>query len=179
MFYLECKETRFEIPTEVELRKMKPLRDGDDEQVQRSLFDYVPDDLNDYERSLALYLDKHPEVLWWFRNLVGADNFAIQGYRKNKIYPDFVVQQKVDKKTISRVVVVESKGKHLAGNEDTLYKKSVAEYFDKVGKKVTWQKLAQEFEGDQFRFQVLDEGEYADRDWKDELRQVLKGDTGI
>lgn len=177
VFYLECKETRFEIPAEVELRKMKPLRDNDDEQVQRSLFDYVPDDLNEYERSVALCLDKHPEVLWWFRNLVGPENFAIQGYRKNKIYPDFVVQQQIDKKTVSRVVVVESKGKHLAGNEDTQYKKSIAEYFNKVGKKVTWQKLAKEFEGDQFRFQILDEGDYADRNWKDELKQVLNADV--
>jgi type III restriction enzyme len=173
VFYLECKETRFEIPREVELRKINPLRDVDFNEVQRSLFDYVPDDLNEYERSVALYLDKHPEVLWWFRNLVGKENFAIQGYRKNKIYPDFVVQQNINKKTISKVVVVESKGKHLAGNEDTEYKKSVAEYFDKVGKKVTWQKLAQEFEGDEFRFQVLDEGEYADRSWKTEIKQVL------
>ena len=53
----------------------------------------MPDDLNDYEKSVALYLDNHPEVLWWYRNLVGPENFSIQGYLRSPIYPDFVVQR--------------------------------------------------------------------------------------
>src|SRR3990170_4384287 len=124
-FYLECVEGRFEIPPKIEIRGTKKLIHDDHEAVQRSLFDYVPDDLNDYERSVALYLDKHPEVLWWYRNLVGAQCFSIQGYQRNKIYPDFVVQQGHNKKPVATVVVVESKGKHLKGNEDTNYKRKV------------------------------------------------------
>ena len=46
------------------IRGTKKLIHDDHEAVQRPLFDYVPDDLNDYEKSVALYLDKHPEVLW-------------------------------------------------------------------------------------------------------------------
>ena len=72
------------------------------------------------------------------------------------------------------MVVVESKGKHLKGNEDTNYKRKVASYFDKVGQKVPWQKLAAEFEDETFRVQVLDEGEYTDRDWRDELKTLLE-----
>ena len=173
-FYLECVEGRFEIPPKIEIRGTKKLIHDDHEAVQRSLFDYVPDDLNDYERSVALYLDKHPEVLWWYRNLVGAQCFSIQGYKRSKIYPDFVVQQGHNKKPVATVVVVESKGKHLKGNEDTNYKRKVANYFEKVGQKVPWQKLAEDFQDETFRFQVLDEGEYTDRDWRDDLKKLLE-----
>jgi type III restriction enzyme len=141
--------------------------------LQRSLFERVADDLNQYERSVALYLDNHPEVLWWYRNLVGPECFSIQGYRRNKIYPDFVVQ-KGKKKPAACVLVIESKGRQLKGNEDTNYKKTVADYFGKVGRKVRWQKLAEDFDDETFRVQVLDEGEYEDRDWRADLRRLLE-----
>ena len=71
-------------------------------------------------------------------------------------------------------MVVESKGKHHKGNEDSNYKRSIGEYFGKVGRKVSWQKLGKDFEDETFRFQVLDEGEYEDRDWRDDLKRVLE-----
>ena len=37
-----------------------------------------------------------------------------------------------------------------------------------------WQKLAEDFQDETFRFQVLDEGEYADRDWQDDLKKLLE-----
>jgi type III restriction enzyme len=172
-FYLECVEARFEIPSQIEIRTKRRLVHDDNEPIQRSLFDFVADDLNDYEKSVALYLDHHAEVLWWYRNLVGPEHFSIQGYKRNRIYPDFVVQQAHAAKPVASVVVVESKGKHLKGSEDTTYKRRVAEYFGKVGLKVPWQRLAKDFQDDQFRFQVLDEGDYADRDWRDALKAML------
>jgi type III restriction enzyme len=147
---------------------------ADGEQIQQSLFDYVPDDLNEYEKAVALYLDTNPQVLWWYRNLVGPEYFSIQGYKRPRIYPDFVVQQGHAKKPIASVLVVESKGRHLKGNEDTNYKRSIADYFGKVGHKVSWQKLAEDFLNQRFRVQVLDEGEYTDRDWRDELKGLLE-----
>jgi type III restriction enzyme len=171
---LECVECRFPIPETVELRAMRQLAHENGDLTQRSLFDYVPDDLNEYERSVALFLDAHPQVLWWYRNLVGPENFSVQGYRRNPIYPDFVVQEGKAAKAVARVLVLESKGKHLKGSEDTKYKRSVADYFNKTGRRVPWQKLAEEFEDNTFRFQILDEGEYADRDWRDELRRLLE-----
>lgn len=173
-FYLECVEARFEIPSQVEIRSKRQLVHDDNEPIQRSLFDFVADDLNEYEKSVALYLDHHAEVLWWYRNLVGPEHFSIQGYKRNRIYPDFVVQQGQAAKPVASVVVVESKGKHLKGSEDTTYKRKVAEYFGKVGQKVPWQKLAKDFQDDEFRFQVLDEGDYADRDWRDALKKMLE-----
>ena len=40
--------------------------------------------------------------------------------------------------------------------------------------KVPWQKLAADFQDETFRFQVLDEGEYTDRDWQDDLKKPLE-----
>ena len=172
-FYLECIEGRFEIPQKVPIHATRKLVHDNNEPVQRSLFDYVPDDLNEYERSVALYLDNRPEVLWWYRNLVGRQHFSIQGYKRNKVYPDFIVQQAHNKKPVASVVVVESEGKHLKGSEDTTYKRSIAHYFGKIGRKVSWQKLGEDFKDQTFRFQVLDEGDYEDRDWRDDLKRLL------
>ncbi len=173
-FFLECREARFEIPPKVNIRETRWLARDNNEPLQRSLFDRVPDDLNRYEKSVALYLDNHPEVLWWYRNLIGPEYFSIQGYRRNKIYPDFVVQRGKNKRPLASVLVVESKGKQLKGNEDTNYKRRVAEYFEKIGHKVPWQKLSKDFADETFRVQVLDEGEYEDKDWKADLRKLLE-----
>lgn len=176
-FFLESREGCFEIPGKVSVRYTKKLRHDNDDDVQKSLFDYVPaDDLNDYEKSVALYLDRDPQVLWWYRNLVGSSNFSIQGYRRNRIYPDFVVQQgdtELDQPTAT-VLVVESKGQHLKGSEDTNYKRTVAGFFENVGQEVKWQDLGQDFEKNTFRFQILDEGEYADKDWRGDLKKILE-----
>lgn len=173
-FYLECVECRFEIPSSIEIRKQPKLRHGDDDsEVAKSLFDWVErKGFNHYEAEVALYLDRHPEVLWWYQNKVGKENFAIQGFRKHRIFPDFVVQNGQDEKPVARVVVVESKGKHLVGNADTEYKRKIAGYFSKVGKQVSWQKLGEGFDKHQFRFQILDEGLYDS--WKDELNKFVQ-----
>lgn len=173
-FYLECREGRFEIPQRVGVRTTRRLVHDNNEPVQRSLFDYVGDDLNEYEKAVALFLDNRAEVLWWYRNLVGPQNFSIQGYKRQRVYPDFIVQQGRNEKPVASVVVVESKGRHLKGNEDSEYKRSLADYFGKIGRRVSWQKLGKDFEDETFRFQVLDEGEYEDRDWRDDLKRVLE-----
>lgn len=174
-FYLQCVDTRFEIPPRVEVRsRTKKLTHYDGDQIQQSLFDIVPDDLNEYEKAIALYLDTCPQVLWWYRNLVGPESFSIQGYKRPRIYPDFVVQEGEDKKPIASVLVVESKGKHLQGNPDTEYKRSIADYFSKLGHEVPWQKLAADFRDSTFRVQVLDEGEYGDQTWRDDLKALLE-----
>jgi type III restriction enzyme len=98
----------------------------------------------------------------------------VQGFRKNRIYPDFVVQNGKGKKPVARVVVVESKGRHLKGNPDTDYKRKMADYFEKVGKKVSWQELGEGFDKHQFRFQVLDEGLY--ESWRVELKKLIERD---
>ena len=53
-FFLECVEARFEIPPKVEIRSVKRLVRDDNEPVQRSLFDFVADGLNECEVRCAL-----------------------------------------------------------------------------------------------------------------------------
>jgi len=157
-------------------RPLTPLTHDDGQPMQCSLFDFVErESQNEYERAVALVLDKNADVLWWYRNLVGRENFTIQGYHRHRIFPDFVVQQTHEGKSHRRVLVIESKGKHLEGNPDTTYKRKVAGYFDQVGKKVTWQQLGADFKDHVFRFQILDEAQPFGRDWQDELRDVLAG----
>lgn len=173
-FYLECAHCRFEIPPELQIRSTRPLVHADGSPVGRSLFDYVEhESANTYERAVALCLDRHADVLWWYRNLVGPQHFALQGYRRHRIYPDFVVQGGTLERPIHRVMVVESKGEHLEGNPNTTYKRNVAAVFDAVGRQVTWQQLGEDFEDHIFRFQILDERQEFGRDWQDELREVV------
>ena len=113
------------------------------------------------------------DVLWWFRNRVGPENFAVQGYNREKMYPDFVVQQTSDGRKFHHVLVLESKGEHLEGNPDTTYKRNVAEYFTKTGHRVSWQKLGADFKDHVFRFQILDQAQDHGRDWSDALSEIL------
>ena len=178
VFYLECAECRFQIPETVTIKATKKMVRDDGEQIQRSLFDYVEDEShNEYEKAVALALDRDENVLWWYRNLVGADQFAIQGYRRHRIRPDFVVQSNSGQKRFHRVLVIESKGKHLEGNENTEYKRSIAEMFDQVGREVTWQQLGEDFKDHIFRFQILDEAAELGRDWGDTLTELLNADN--
>lgn len=55
----------------------------------------------------------------------------------------------------------------------------MASYFEQAGKKVSWQQLGEGFESHQFRFQVLDEGDYEDKNWRDELKRLLEAPLDV
>ena len=55
---------------------------------------------------------------------MARSHYAVQGWRREKVYPDFIFAVQHDAGA-SRVVVLEMKGIHLAGNDDTQYKKAV------------------------------------------------------
>lgn len=176
-FYLECVECRFEVPSAVELHSLGPLvplTHDDGKPLKRSLYDFVDrEDQNTYERAVALVLDRHVNLLWWFRNRVGPENFAIQGYRRQRIYPDFVAQTVSKGHKYHRVLVIESKGKHLEGNPDTVYKRAIAKYFDRAGKRITWHQLGKPFKDHVFTFEILDEAQPYGRSWQDEVHDLL------
>ncbi|MFG0242001.1 MAG: DEAD/DEAH box helicase [Phycisphaerales bacterium JB054] len=182
VFYLRCEQCRFEMPESITLAHKggeppKRLRDDDDDELARSLFDFVDRrEFNDLERQVALVLDRDVNVLWWYRNLVGEGQFAIQGYKRNRIYPDFVAQSDPEGRALHQVVVVESKGEHLEGNRDTTYKRDIAKFFERAGKRVSWQQLGEDFKNHQFRFQVLSQAQIDGQEWEDELRSLLASD---
>ena len=72
----------------------------DGSQIAKSLFEPIPDDtVNEYEKAIALYLDDHPEVLWWYRNLVGDTYFGIDGFEPPRVFPDIIASTDYDAKT--------------------------------------------------------------------------------
>jgi type III restriction enzyme len=97
------------------------------EPLQRSLFSPVyKEDLNQQEREVAVYLDAEKSLDWWHRN-VARREYAVQGWRRERIYPDFVFAVLPDgaRDADKRIVVLEMKGEHLKGNPDTEYKQAV------------------------------------------------------
>jgi len=175
LFYLHCVHCRFPIPSRIELRSTARLTRENGAPLQRALFDIVPDDLNEYEKTVALVLDRHPEVLWWYRNLVGPQNFSIQGFRKSPVYPDFVVQTSANGgKPSAKVLVIESKGRQLKGSLDTEYKRNLAKLFEECGREVTWQEISSGFAERKFRFQILDQGDYTGEEWRDTLDSIIR-----
>lgn len=95
------------------------------EALGKSLFSpiYKGDFSSQDERDIAVYLDADQALQWWHRN-VARSHYAVQGWRREKVYPDFIFAVQHDAGA-SRVVVLEMKGIHLAGNDDTQYKKAV------------------------------------------------------
>ncbi|MCP3658534.1 MAG: DEAD/DEAH box helicase family protein [Herbaspirillum sp.] len=77
-------------------------------------------EFNNDEQDFACYLDEHKALVWWHRNVAKSGQYFVQGWRKNKVYPDFIFA--VNDK---RVVVIETKGDQLDGNLDTKYKKKL------------------------------------------------------
>jgi type III restriction enzyme len=60
---------------------------------------------------------------WWHRNVAKAQ-YGLQGWKRHKVYPDFVFA-KLDGDGTTRLVVLETKGLHLAGSNDTDYKRKL------------------------------------------------------
>ena len=126
--------------------------------VQRSLFDQIPDEqFNGLERSVALCLDKQEELLYWHRNLVGPGHYYVPGW-EGRAYPDYLGAKKSpdDDMDFDHVFVLEIKGKHLLGNDDTIYKQKL---FDLCNLE-TWQTLGEGFAGKKFTFRIVPEENY-------------------
>ncbi|MDE3021392.1 MAG: DEAD/DEAH box helicase family protein [Pseudomonadota bacterium] len=93
--------------------------------LERSLFSpiYKGDFSNPDERDIAVYLDGEAALVWWHRN-AARNHFSIQGWRREKVYPDFIFAMQRGE-IANQLVVLEMKGKHLSGNPDTEYKKAL------------------------------------------------------
>jgi len=93
--------------------------------LERSLFlPIYAAELNDAERKFAVYLDRDDAVRWWHRNGTTPRNYALRGWRRGNVYPDFLFAA-LREGTRERIVVIETKGEQLAGNPDTEYKRAL------------------------------------------------------
>ena len=95
--------------------------------------------LNSEELDLAQKIDQLGNIEWWYRNTEKKD-FYIQGWQRDKFYPDFILKTKSGK-----YLVVEYKGANLLTNEDTQYKNEIG---------LKWASLA----GKNYEFHLAHEG---------------------
>ena len=96
--------------------------------VQHSLFEPVyKRDFNDLEEDFALYLEKSDALHWWHR-IAAKQAYSLQGWRRQRVYPDFVACRQDD----GTLLILETKGMHLKGNEDTQYKAKLLSTLEKT-----------------------------------------------
>ncbi len=170
-FFLIQENGHHLLPSHIKVKSNKQLVRSDNSAIQNSLFDYVPDeDLNDTEKAVAIYLDEQEQLLWWYRNRVRKD-FHIQGWQRNKIYPDFITakKNKSKKEDYDKVYVLETKGVHLKANDDTKYKQNVFALCNELGAKKAWTELFDEFPDRDFEFQVVFEDE-----WQNKMNKLMQ-----
>lgn len=130
-FDLETSIPRYRMVCSYEIhvgRDYRPLIRKSYEPVQLNLFEPVFDgQFNKLEMSFARYLDEQTALKWWHRVAARQNgDYYLQGWRPGRIYPDFVAlaSGSDDEK---RVLIFDTKGEHLSGNQDTEYKRKVLE----------------------------------------------------
>ncbi|MDF1594383.1 MAG: DEAD/DEAH box helicase family protein, partial [Desulfobacterales bacterium] len=162
----------FTFPKSIKVKPtVKTLNRKDGRQLQMSLFEFVPEDeFNETEKAVAWYLEGQQRLFFWYRNRSRQD-YAIQGWRKHKIYPDFIftATSPEDKNDYEHVYVVETKGLHLIGNLDTDYKRKMFSLCTKEAKSRSWSELGLVMKEKVLRFEVLAEDE-----WQAKLNEMLQ-----
>jgi type III restriction enzyme len=175
-FFLIKDTGGFVLPSRIKVKSNKQLVRNNNTPIQKSLFDYVPEEnINDLEKSVAIYLDEQEKLLWWYRNMSRQD-YHIQGWKRNKIYPDFIAathansgaEKQEEKDDYGTVYVLETKGIHLK-NEDTKYKQDVFALCNELGAKKAWKELFDEFPDHNFEFQVIFEDE-----WQNKINELME-----
>ncbi|OGM77526.1 hypothetical protein A2188_02350 [Candidatus Woesebacteria bacterium RIFOXYA1_FULL_43_9] len=116
--------------------------------------------MNSLELKVADLIDRNDNVIWWVRNEAENKNwYAVNGWKKGKIRPDFIVAKKGKDNSLELVYLIESKGEHLIDNPDTKYKAGVfskinSEKIESIGIKSIRFKINKEF-----RFELVGENE--------------------
>lgn len=129
---------------------------------QLNLYEDVElESLNSLEREVARVIEESKNVIWWARNKPQRGWYAIQGWQRDKIRPDFVIARKNEKGELEFVYVVESKGEQLAGNEDTKYKADVFGQMNSMQSKMEQIRIrttTAKF-NDRFEFELIPQGQ--------------------
>ena len=155
------------VPAEIEVPKAKPATREDGFPYQHNLFDVTTeDDLNQFENKVATYLDQQARLFFWYRNRARKD-YYVQGWKPRRIYADFIVTLRGDEPgaddDFHQVFVVETKGVHLKGAEDTEYKRSVFDVCGEHARKADWAEFVPAMRTKVVRFEVVDEDEWQAR----------------
>lgn len=118
----------WQMPFELETERpenARRLARNDGDPIQKSVFAPVYEgDFNRDELEFACYLDEKDALRWWHRNVAKAGHYTLQGWRRNKVYPDFLFAMAVADGE-EKIFVIETKGDQLSGNLDTEYKRKL------------------------------------------------------
>ena len=170
-FLVIGREFGFRFPQSIAIKpNSRTLNRKDGQQLQLSLFEFVPEDeFNETEKAVAWYLEGHQRLFFWYRNRSRYDYF-LQGWRKHKIYPDFIFTSTSLKNEADyeQAYGVETKGLHLLGSTDTNYKREMFSICTDEAKSRRWNELAPEIKNKVLRFEVLAEDE-----WEAKLNEML------
>lgn len=124
---------------------------------------------NKYEYQIASYINKSEAVKWWHRLGIKGTEYYVSGWKKDKIFPDFLVRIE-NEKGICKFQFVETKGDHLEGNKDTKYKQKVFEYLNDLAKKefnaIGELKLVEN--RDELNFQMIFENS-----WESDIKKII------
>jgi type III restriction enzyme len=171
-FRLHGKRVDWEMPewVDVEFRPGHDLWevDNDGHTLGRTLFvDGIKrGELNGFEKDVALYLDGSSAVAWWWR-LASRGAWGLQGWRRHKVYPDFLIRMSGDG---MRLMVLETKGKHL-DNQDTGFKRDLMTALGEAYQKPSPGEVELFDESpDAIRFRML----MQQLDWRSELGGALQ-----
>ncbi|MEK7070641.1 MAG: restriction endonuclease subunit R, partial [Patescibacteria group bacterium] len=162
------KDLGFRLPRNysIETKSYKLTKENRDP-IQQSLYDFVPEDeLNEMEKSVAWFLDDQKELFFWYRNQVRKDYF-VQGWKPQKVYPDFIFTKAEDDQ-INEIYVVETKGIQLQGNEDTKYKTDLFDLCNKKSFKQDPNGFVLKYNTTNISYRVI----YGDQ-WKNKLNELF------
>ncbi len=161
----------YRLPSKIKVkRSSKTLTQKDGQPLQYSLFDFVPEEnFNDAEKDVAWYLEDQERLLWWYRNISRQD-YSIQGWKRHKVYPDFIFSDVRNREKVEydKVFVVETKGIHLKNNDDSNYKKDLFAWCNKLAEEKSWTELGLSFPEKKIIFEVISEDE-----WQKKINQIF------
>lgn len=160
------------LPKEIQAPKAKQANRDDGAAFQRNLFDITTEDnFNQLENAVATYLDTQARLFFWYRNRARKD-YYVQAWKPRKIYADFIVTlrngESVPDDDFHQVFVLETKGMHLEGSEDTNYKRSVFDICNEHAHKAKWAEFVPAMQDKRLRFEVVDE-----KEWEARLNDLL------
>ena len=100
--------------------------------LQQSLFeeDYKYG-YNELEKKVALYVDEQDKINWWWR-MVSRRDYALQGWLKERIYPDFLVCSDKPGGRFKQLAVAETRSEHLDSSYKEELQQTLEEHY-KVG----------------------------------------------
>lgn len=140
------------------------------EPLEKNLFEKVyQKEFNDLEKNTAWYLDERQCVYWWHRIAVNQRSYGLQGWQRHRVYPDLLACVHGAENGKFRFSVLETKGDHLKGNDDTEYKRKLfgllTQYADEAA---TVGQLDLAAHGEQIRFHMVME-----QDWQKSVSDAL------